>query len=62
MRKIAVYRFEVWHAPSSAWKKEPAYATRGHIEARGGAMVLNTKIEVEEDHLTPEGVVTQKVS
>lgn len=55
MPKIFVYRYELFDPQSRSWGPAPHFATREHIDAHKGAVILNSKLEIDSASLTPEG-------
>lgn len=55
MGKVWVYRYEVFDAVARSWGPTPHYATREHIDSQKGAVILNSKLEIDATALTPEG-------
>jgi hypothetical protein len=55
MPKIFVYRFELFDPRDQSWKQAPHFGTREHIEAQKGAVLFNSKLEIDSAELTPEG-------
>jgi hypothetical protein len=60
MPKTFVYRFEVFDAQAQSWKPAPHFGTREHIEALQGAVIFNSKLEVESTELTPDGTYVSR--
>ena len=55
MPKVFVYRYEIFDADARTWGPAPHFATREQIDAQKGAVILNSKLEIDAALLTPEG-------
>jgi hypothetical protein len=55
MAKVWVYRYEVFDAEARSWSPAPHFATREHIDAHKGAVILNSKLEIDSSALSAEG-------
>ena len=55
MPKIFVYRYEIFDAEARSWSQAAHFGTREHIDSLKGAVILNSKLEVDSASLTPEG-------